>query len=579
MLTLNFAREELNKYLKQITDKNNFEIEFFMLTKTTKTKFDDYYFIDINNGKGHIKAINERSILLGVYKFLESLGVVFYSPEKEYIPKKKLEECSFKYENLFKNKHRVVCLEGAVSLENILNMIDFIPKKQMNSYFIQFRKPYQFFDRWYGRVNHPYLRGVSISLEDVDFFVFQILKEIKKRSLIYHAVGHGWTTEVLGFSSLGWYQDDGNRNVNNEFIAEINGKREFYKNIPINTQLCYSNKKVQVLLVENVLEHLKNNPEIDVLHFWLADDFNNYCECEQCRKYLPSHFYIEILNLIDEMLTENKIDVKIMFLIYYELLWSTNTIKIKNEDRFILMYAPITRTYTKSMSIEGERPLPPFKVNKNLYSKDVNENLMFLKEWLKNFKGSAVLFDYHLMWDGFKELTHIGLSKTLYNDIMRLSELGLNGFISCQIQRIFFPTGILMEVLSKGLSGDKTTFEEILDNFFKKDKKLLNLLKKINSEILHKYMHQEIPMINKDVIKETKRILTVIENYDNDYVTYLKGWLKIISKKASGESQENLKIKTNEVIKELIYLEELYQGDFDGFYFAHILKEFVDKKW
>ena len=53
-----------------------------------------------------------------------------------------------------------------------------------------------------------------------------------------------------------------------------------------------------------------------------------------------------LLNEIDERLTALGLDTRLAFLIYFELLWPPVTQHLKNPDRFILMFAPITRTYT-----------------------------------------------------------------------------------------------------------------------------------------------------------------------------------------------------------------------------------------
>ena len=58
-----------------------------------------------------------------------------------------------------------------------------------------------------------------------------------------------------------------------------------------------------------------------------------------------------LLNQLDKKLTENNIDVKIVFLIYVDLMWAPEHIKFENPDRFILMFAPITRTYGKAWKI------------------------------------------------------------------------------------------------------------------------------------------------------------------------------------------------------------------------------------
>lgn len=108
-------------------------------------------------------------------------------------------------------RHRGVCIEGAVSVENVLDMVDWLPKNGFNAYYIQFREGHTFFERWYtheGSVTQPAER---YTLEDSRRHVARIEAEIRKRGLIYHKIGHGWTCECLGYPSTGWHtvEDEG----------------------------------------------------------------------------------------------------------------------------------------------------------------------------------------------------------------------------------------------------------------------------------------------------------------------------------------------------------------------------------
>ena len=84
------------------------------------------------------------------------------------------------------------------------------------------------------------------------------------------------------------------------------------------------------------------------LQFWLADDAGNQCECDGCKDTIPSDFYVQILNEVDRRMTEEKLDAKIVFLIYLDLLWVPEKERIIHEDRFVLMFAPISRTYSRT---------------------------------------------------------------------------------------------------------------------------------------------------------------------------------------------------------------------------------------
>ncbi len=57
-------------------------------------------------------------------------------------------------------------------------------------------------------------------------------------------------------------------------------------------------------MTDAVVAYAQQHPEVDLLHFWLADGANNQCECEQCAPTRPSDFYIMMLNDIDRALKQ-----------------------------------------------------------------------------------------------------------------------------------------------------------------------------------------------------------------------------------------------------------------------------------
>ena len=130
----------------------------------------------------------------------------------------------------------------------------------------------------------------------------------------------------MGIPGTAWEEVDPNTIPKDayQYFAEINGERDLWYKVPLNTNLCYSNPKVLDLMAQDVVRYLTIRPRIDILHIWLADGSNNQCECENCRKALPSDFYIKFLNLVDSYLTEKNIETKIVFLIYVDLLYSSN---------------------------------------------------------------------------------------------------------------------------------------------------------------------------------------------------------------------------------------------------------------
>jgi tetratricopeptide (TPR) repeat protein len=223
-------------------------------------------------------------------------------------------------------------------------------------------------------------------------------------------------------------------------------------------------------MAEAVAERCRNVPEIDFVQVWLADGTNNHCECENCVKMRPSDWYVTLLNDIDAKLTENNLDTKVVFLLYVDLLWEPQQVELKNPERFVLMFAPITRTYSASIADAGsfdEEKLPPYQRNRLQFPRSVEENLAWMRRWRRHFAGDGFDFDYHFMWDHWKDPGYYAIAQTLFKDMQSLHKVGLNGMVSCQNQRVFFPTGLGMTAMAEALWDEQADFEEVAQKYFR----------------------------------------------------------------------------------------------------------------
>ncbi|EGO9257196.1 DUF4838 domain-containing protein, partial [Enterococcus faecalis] len=310
--------------------------------------------INLNKGKGQLVSNSEIGLIIAFYKFFKMFGVRYLRPgrKNEILPDLNFSyftESNISIDEKASFKHRGVCIEGADSFENVCDFIDWLPKIGMNSFFIQFENPYSFLKRWYEHEFNPYTEKEEFSNEIAEEMSHKIDKEIHERSLRQHRVGHGWTGEVLGYSSkFGWEAGIKLPEEKKPLVAEINGERELYDTAPILTSLDFSNPEVENKMVELIVAYAKERKDVDYLHVWLSDARNNICECPKCQKELPSDQYVRILNQLDSALTREKLETKICFLLYHELLFAPQKEKIKNPDRFTMMFAPITRTFEKS---------------------------------------------------------------------------------------------------------------------------------------------------------------------------------------------------------------------------------------
>lgn len=473
--TIKFANSELAKYLK-LMRSSEVEIELGLLADfgieagKIDPAYDDRLVVSITDGKGYIAGSNPRSVLYGVYAFLEACGCKWIRQGKDgdYIPKCDAAKVNCQLDETADMRYRGFCIEGAVSLENMLDNVDWAVKMRCNSYFLEFEVPYIFFDRYYGHRHNPYKTPESRTIPEVAAFSLAIEREISKRGMLYHAMGHGWTCKVLGLIGLGWDKEDHElTQEQTACLAEINGERKLFQDIPLNTNLCYGNPKIRTMLVDAIADYAEEHQNVSLLHFWLADDYNNQCECELCRDTIPTDFFIMMLNELDEKLTERKLDTKIVFLNYMELLWPPIKEKLNHPDRFAMLFAPISRSYSESYNtnIEGIQ-MQPYQRNKTVLPHDVSENIMFLREWQKSFQGDAFTYEYHFMWDCYNDPGFYKIGDILSKDIKKLPELSLCGMIEDQSQRNFFPTGYPQYLYCRTLWSLKTEPEDIAKEYF-----------------------------------------------------------------------------------------------------------------
>ena len=438
-----------------------------MLPPVNDRTLDDAIYIDVENGKGIVTGTNERSVLIAAYRLLRENGCAFVHPGKngERVPEKKIGNIAAKVSEQAASRHRGVCIEGAVSFEHVSNMIRFLPKLGLNAYYIQFFTPRTFFDRWYAHGSDPRVIGADETMG----MKRELIREIRQRGLMYHAVGHGWTCVPFGLNADSWEKtDDEIPDETREMLAMVNGKRELQKGIPLSTALCYSKKTVRDRVTDAVADYCEKNPEVDYLHFWMADGANNDCECPDCRGTLPADFYVMMLNELDEKLTRRGIGTRIVFLLYQSLLWAPQRERIRNPGRFVLMYAPASRTYSASFlqGLNEQGTLKPFDRNHNVLPKNLGENLAQLREWQKQFDGDGFDFDYHFMWDHHFELGGYDNARILMEDMQNLDKIGLNGMVSCQNQRAFFPTALGIHAMAAGLWDRDISFTAVADRYF-----------------------------------------------------------------------------------------------------------------
>ncbi len=471
--TLAYARTELERVGALLLDETPGALSDVRLCVMEQPDvadplMDDLIEIDVCGRSGMIAGSNPRSVLLGVYRYLREQGCRWVRPgvAGEYIPRGAgLKDVQGSWRPSV--RHRGVCIEGAVSRQHVLDMIEWLPRNGCNAYFTQFRESYTFFDRWYSGLDSD-RPGVKITPEEARDHLRACVDAIRVRGLIYHAVGHGWTCEPFGIAGLGW--DTGDVVIPDDvqpMLAEVNGQRALWGGVPLNTNLCYSNPAVREIMAQDIVRYAREHPEVHLVHVWLADGSNNNCECAACRMKRPSDWYVVLLNETCRLLRQEALTTRIVFLIYVDLLWPPVQERFEDPERLVLMFAPITRSYSSPYPhVMPPADIPLFELNKLQFPNGVEANLAMLAGWRQVFEGDSFDFDYHLMWDHYHDPGYMQISRVLHDDMNALPKLGINGLISCQAQRCFFPTGLPMAMLGETPWTDRS-FDALTEDYLR----------------------------------------------------------------------------------------------------------------
>ena len=484
---VDFAAEELKKYLRMLMPrcgeipisydpqaKTGFRLglmaDFSLDTSEASVmELDDILHIDTQEAGGIIAGSNVRSVLLAVYKYLTLNGCRWLYPgvDGEFIPIGEISPTF--YHKMADCRYRGQCNEGAESQQAMLETIDFSPKVGLNVYMLEFDNPTVYYDRYYKHTGNTHNREPEpVSPDTVLQWKRACEAEIAKRGLQLHDMGHGWTAESFGIDSKGGWSAQTGCYVPEEsvqYLAEVNGQRKVFGDIPLNTNFCMSNPKARKIVTDTVCDYAEKNPHVDYLHVWLADWQKNHCECAACREKTPSDWYVVLLNDIDAALTQKGLSNRIGVAVYSDTAYEPQTECVRNPDRFFLILGAITRSYTYSIPKDPVCPLTPFVLNKSGRLETMEEHMVRLKLWQEKAPSPAIAYEYHFWKHQFYAPGVLSFARRLYEDVLSYRDNGLAGMIQDGSQRCFFPNGLSFYVYAGALFDNSVDFDALVEDY------------------------------------------------------------------------------------------------------------------
>ncbi len=483
---VDYAAEELKKYLRMMMPEcgdivikydpsatDGFRLGLMQdfgldVSDVADVELDDILYIDTDVHGGIIAGSNPRSVLLAVYEYLRQNGCRWLMPgvDGEYIPMQDIK--AIKYRFVPSCRYRGLCNEGAEFQQSMIECIDFLPKVGMNVFMMEFFIPSYYYSYYHHRRNEENRPPERLSENQILQWKRQCESELSRRGLQFHDIGHGFTASPFGLFRSPTITDY-EPLVKDEFrpyLAMINGERKLFNNAPYMTQFCMSNPKARELVSDFVVDYAKKHSNSDYLHVWLADSKKNHCECEECKEKTPSDWYMILLNEIDEKLTRENINVRIVFIAYCDTIFAPLEEKIKNIPRFTMLFAPIHRSYAISLP-EGEpQKAGKYEGKESIYPTNLAWSLEHFKEWKKMWPGASVVYEYHFWRHQCYDIAGLKHAKLVHDDVKIYHEHGLGGIIQDGSQRSFFPNGLPFYTYARTLFDTSVNLEDLIEDYY-----------------------------------------------------------------------------------------------------------------
>ncbi len=486
---IDYAAEEMKKYLRMMMpDAGDVKIlynpeatdgfrlglyeDFGMTITGADAERDDELYIQTDTQGGILAGSNPRSVLFCVYRFFRENGCRWLYPGVggDYVPMQDIVPVS--YHKLADHRIRGFCDEGAEYQESMLEAIEYYAKLELNTFCLEFFIPYCYYGRYYEHSLNSNRIPEKVTEQQVLQWRRECEVELNKRGMVIPSIGHGWIMRALDFHVESFISRDDKSDDSQfteeqrEVLAMINGKRGLYDNFLEFTQVCMSRADVRTKIADSVVEYAQSHPNLTYLFVILADGGRNHCECENCKKLRPSDWYCMILNEIDEKLTAKNLPTKIAFACYMDTFFPPKEVWLKNPDRFIMNYCPITRKYSSSITADTELPEAPEFVYNDWKYPTTEEAYALLKQWQKGYCGDIYCFEYHFYKPIYEDVSTQALARRVYEDIRSLKTMGICGIVEDGTQRCAFPNGFPVYIYAETLMNRDCDFDAVREDYF-----------------------------------------------------------------------------------------------------------------
>lgn len=491
-MTANFAAEELSRYLTMMTGaefpvsrgpaSGNNGLIILRKRKASGNPRNDGYAIQTRKGNLYLLGDNDRGLLYGVYAFLESLGARWFEPGTAgediplhstlTIPKLNIsDKPAFDVRGFTVTACGPVCPQvgltfGELTEGQLTDLIDWTAKQKQN-----------------------YISFLSSRIEvEARGWMPMVARETRKRGLILALGGHSWVNAPYGLGE-NWHEDPENL----AYIAMLDGERKMPAALTqeftahARTQLCASNEKGVEKVVANAMKYIEDNPHVDALAMFAADNKNHWCECAECLKLSPTDLYMTFIKRLAEELKKRHPEKILIPAAYLETTVPPDKVDLSGTpDNVVTLFCRhscVEHPLNAKECSSGGPPVFDFPRNQVNIPQGHNNDWFnaALNGWRERSQGPICVLDYsHWMVMGTSRYGDLLFPdpNTLQADLRYYQDLGVTGHVSVIHPLFSWPNALDAFLLAKlnwnpDLNLEETT-RDYVDSFHKESNGRIN---------------------------------------------------------------------------------------------------------
>ena len=299
------------------------------INRTDNASSEDSFAWHVATDQVTIRGTTPRSLLFGVYHFLEAMGYRWLAPGDlwTHIPKLTAPElATVTLPNTIPTQRpafagRCLILGHYAFIVDAAAWIEWAARNRYNTIFIH-TAPNDF-----GGGSIPEWAWQRVRKE--------AMAMLQEREMIVEVGGHGLPA-LLPRKLF---------KTTPEAFREENGKRTKKHNF------CPSSPQAKAAVQENARRYFQANPDVDVYHIW-ADDIpdGGWCSCKKCARLSTSDQLLLATNTVAAVLAEVHPDAEISFIAYLDTEAPPSQIEPRNN--VCLLWAPRTRNYGRATDDE-----------------------------------------------------------------------------------------------------------------------------------------------------------------------------------------------------------------------------------